>query len=174
MLAKTTQAYTEIRNAAHELQHGIVLAVDPSIGSQSSMPGWAVYSGGELVHSGVVAIDSGSSTPLRLQRLNYSIRKLVAEHQPDVMVYEAITDVPYKGFSARGHAPLQKALGAILSISGPSKYVGLFAISWTRMARETYRKGDENDAVEMGWVAIAEAKRIQELEGNPRRKKKAG
>lgn len=172
MLAKTTQAYGEIQAAAHELQAGIILAVDPSIGSQSSMPGWAVYSKGLYQESGIIEINCTASTPFRLQYLNYSIRKLIAKWQPDVMVYEAITDVPYKGFSARGHAPLQKALGAILSISGPSKYVGMLAVSWKKMVRDTYVKGDEADAVELGWVAIQEARRITAMD--PGRKQRRG
>lgn len=164
MLSKGSQAYSEVRAALKELQEGIILAIDPSIGSQGSQPGWAVYQAGELQGSGTIEIDPTASTPARLQRLNHGVRQLMKQWNPDVMVYENITDVPYKGFSARGHAPLMKALGAILSISGPDKYVGMLAASWRRCARPEYQKGDEADAIEIGWVAVTEARRIADID----------
>lgn len=180
MFSKGSAAYNEVRAASFELLNGIALVVDPSIGSESSMPGWAVYERGVLRDSGVIEIDSKESTPHRLQRLNFGIRRLVQIWNPDVMVYEAITDVPFKGYSGRGHAPLLKALGAILSISGPTKHVGILAASWRRLARDTYEKGtvrgeaDQNDAIEIGWVAISQAALISEKDPiSPRRKKKA-
>lgn len=164
MLAKDTQAYLAISVATKEILEGIMICVDPSIGSQSSMPGWAIYTAGNLQDSGTIPIDHTASTPLRLQRLNYGIRQLIKKWDPDVMVYENITDVPFKGFSGRNLSSLQKALGAILSISGPVKYVGFYPASWKKLAREGYLKSDENDAIELGWVALQEATRIKEIE----------
>jgi hypothetical protein len=42
-------------------------------------------------------------------------------------------------------------------------------VSWKAAARDTYVKGDEQDAIEIGWVAISTAYGI--LEGSTRKKK---
>lgn len=171
MLGPNTQAYSELRNATKEILDGIMLSIDPSIGSTSSMPAWAAYQAGILLRSGVILIDCTMSTPLRLQALNYAIRQLIKNWDPDVLVYENITDIPFKGYAARGHASLHKALGAILSISGPEKYVGILPGSWKKMVRPEYVKSDENDAIELGWVAIQEARRIAAIIPKKKRRK---
>lgn len=152
------------------MTEGVVLSVDPSIGSVSSMPAFAIYRAGQLVTSGVWEMDPTSPLPSRLQRLSYLMRKLIKEYDPDVLVHEAISDVPFKGFAGRGHASLQKALGAILSVSGPDKYVGMLPATWKKFARSHYVKSDENDAKEIGWVAIEQARLI--IEQEPLKKKR--
>lgn len=159
-LSKGSQAYVAVRDALKELQEGVVMGVDPSIGSHSSMPGWAVYRAGELVASGTFDMDPDAPLQTRLQRLTYLLRHLIADYKPDVLVYEMVSDVPFKGFAARGLASLQKALGAILSVSGPDKYVGMLSGTWKKYVRPGYVKGDEQDAIELAWVAIEQARQI--------------
>lgn len=159
-----------------QLQQGIVVAIDPSIGSNSSMPGWAVYKAGELLGSGTFALDLNKGRPQRLQQLAHFLRKLYATWNPDVLVYEEVPSQRYGGGNnfgnAKAHASLLNALGVVLSISGPDYYVGLQPISWKKCARPTYVKSDQADAEEIGWVAISEGARIEAQEGT--RKKKYG
>lgn len=136
------------------------------------MPGYAVYRAGNLVESGVFDMDPDAEIHIRLQRLSHLIRKLYANWNPDTLVYE---DIPAQHYGGKGHAgshaSLVKAVGAILSVSGPHTYVGIMPISWKKMTRSTYVKGDREDAEEIGWIAIQEAYRIREEDPPNRRKK---
>lgn len=164
MLSKTAKAYTEIQSCLTPLIEGSIVCIDPSIGSTSSQPGWAAYYRGELKGSGTFSIDPSLPVWMRLRKLVHQLRKLYFYWMPDVLVYEDIPSLRQGGGNANSHASLLKAVGAILSVSGPDYYVGLLPVSWKRMARSTYVKSDEADAVEIGYIAIEEAKRIQELD----------
>ena len=74
--------------------------------------------------------------------------------------------------NAVAHASLLKALGAILSVPGPDGYVGIMPVSWKKMVRDTYTKGDEADAVEIGHVIIECAAQIKYNIENPKGGKK--
>lgn len=162
-LGRDTAAYGDIRNSLTTILRGVVIAIDPSIGSSSSMPGWALYRAGALISSGTLGINPDQSVWKRLRDLARAMRSLYKETDPDVLVYEEIPSQRYGGGgNANAHASLLKAVGVILSIPGPDVCVGLHPLSWKKMVRETYVKGDEADAVEMGWIAIAEAARIAE------------
>jgi hypothetical protein len=84
------------------------------------------------------------------------------------MVYEDIAPRRYGGGSAAGHASLLKAVGAILSVSGPDHYIRFSPRVWKKLVSGTYRKGDEADAREMLRIAVDLAKHISET--NPPRK----
>lgn len=170
MISKDTRAYEPLRKNFLFLTEGTVVCIDPSAGSYSSMPGWAVYKQGELVESGIFQLNPADPIPTRLAELVYLVRKLYNMYQPDILVYE---DIPAQrhGGNAVAHATLLKSVGAILSVSGPRDFVGLMPISWKKMIRPEYVKGDEADAVEMGYVAISESRRIYEKD--PPEKKKA-
>lgn len=165
MLSKGSKAYGEIRGSLTYLMEGTVVSIDPSIGSTSSMPGYAVYRSGNLVDSGIFEIDPHGTIPERLQKLSYYIRKLYQGWQPDTLVYEDIPAQRYGGGSnANAHSSLIKAVGTILSVSGPHTYVGLMPISWKKMTRSDYVKSDIADAEEIGRIAISEAHRISETD----------
>jgi hypothetical protein len=169
MLGLKTQAYLQIAELTAELLEGTVVCIDPSIGSTSSMPGWAVYRKTVLLASGIFRIDNTWSTPERLKHLHRYLLDLYAEYPPpDVLVYEDIPARRQGRGNAAGHASLLKAVGAILAAPGPVGHVGLMPISWKSMARDTYRKSDEADAIEMGWVAMEAARYIVD------KKKKGG
>lgn len=178
MLSKSAQAYSQIRVCTRHILEGRLLAIDPSCGSSSSMPGWAYYVAGQLRRSGIIQLDPVLPIWTRLRMLVHHMRTLYRECEPDVLVYEDIPAQRYGGRdrkgNAGGHASLLKAVGAILSVSGPEHVVGLHPQSWKVSARPSYVKGDENDAVEMGYVAILEAGRIAELDSkiNPSRGRK--
>lgn len=173
MLGKYTGAYTQIEKCTRQIREGQVVSIDPSIGSTSSMPGWAIYRAGALIDSGTFEINANHSVPDRLRALHSHMRKLYNTYTPDVLVYEDIPPLRQGGGNAASHASLLKALGAILCIPGPDHYVGIQPISWKKMVREEYRKGDEADAVEMGWIVIQEADRIrQEVDIRKSKRKK--
>lgn len=166
MLSKTSKAYESISKARLALTEGIVVSIDPSIGSTSSLPGWAVYIRGELQCSGTFDINRNANVPTRLQELAYELRKLYnTVGVPDVLVYEDIPAQRYGGGNANAHSSLLKSVGVILSVSGPDAHVGLLPISWKRLVRPEYQKGDEADAIEIGWIAIQEARKIIEEDG---------
>lgn len=174
MLSKTSQAYGMIETNRHKLLHGTVVAIDPSVGSNSSMPGYAVYLSGRLIDSGIFEIHPVTD-PLwiRLRKLSHHLRKLYRQFPPDVLVYEEIAPQRYGGGgNANAHSSLIKAVGVVLSISGPEGFVGLMPISWKRLVRDTYIKSDSNDAKEMGWIAINEAGKMPESRGYGRRNRK--
>ncbi len=158
MLTKTSQTYKEIRENAVLLVSGTVLSIDPSIGSYSSMPGWAVYEAGELVESGRLELDPSLPIPLRLSRL---VRKLALLPVPDILVYEKLPVSAHGGGRSQvGHASLLMALGATLSVYGELPTVGIMPISWKKLVRPEYVKGDEADAIEIGHIVVTSAKDI--------------
>lgn len=161
-MGKTTRAYGEIQDNIKSLLEGLIVCIDPSIGSSSSMPGWAVYRAGELIDSGIFHIAYQNTIPDRLRMLHNHMRKLYDKYSPDVLVYEDIPALRQGGGNAVSHASLLKAVGAILCVPGPAGYVGMLPVSWKGEARDTYIKSDMNDAIELGYVAINVAKRIKE------------
>lgn len=160
-LGKKTKAYEAIARHAEDLVRGCVLSVDPSIGSGKggSNPGWAVYIRGVLQQSGTLTIKPSKEMPFRLKDLAGHIYDLYDTFSPNILIYE---DVPSSGYgrSAISQASLHKAIGAILSVPGPLGFVGIMPISWTKLTRPGYVKSDENDAIEIGWICIEEAKKV--------------
>jgi len=171
-LTKTSKAYGNIEDNLQGILEGVMVSIDPSIGSSSSMPGWAVYRAGQYVTSGTFDIPIHKSLPDRLRILANHVRKLYNEHSPDVLAYEDIPAQRYGMGNAVAHASLLKALGAILSVPGPDGYVGIMPVSWKKMVRDTYTKGDESDAVEIGHVIIECAAQIKYTSANKKGGKK--
>lgn len=152
---------------------GIVVVLDPSIGSHSSQPGVAVYVRGELRENGVLPVNPNDSVPERLQQVTHHLRKLYAKWEPDVLVFEQIPAQRYGGGNARAHASLLMALGASLAVSGPEHYVGIQPVSWKTMISPEYVKSDAGDAKEIGRIAVDEARRIGSVEQSKKETKKA-
>lgn len=171
MLGVKTKLYPQMKKYHKLLLRGTILSIDPSIGSNSSMPGWAVYGQQELLDSGIIEINPSQSVPIRLQTVSRKVRQLVDMWKPDILVYEEIPSQRYGGGNANAHASLLKALGVVLSVPGPTAHLGLHPLTWKRLVRDGYEKGDEEDAIEMGWIAIDIAKWFLEEEEN---KPKAG
>lgn len=163
MLSKTAQAYGQIQSCLIPILEGTLVAIDPSIGSSSSMPGYAIYRAGILEESGILSIDSSGTIWQRLRMVVHQVRKLYQQWDPDVLIFEDIPPQRHGG-DASAHASLIKAVGAIISVSGPDYVVGLHPRSWKLLVRPSYTKSDENDAIEMGWIAVQEARRINETD----------
>ena len=168
-ISKKTKLYQEVDRLKGPLVYGNVLCIDPSIGSSSSSPGWAYYQGGQLVDSGLIHT-GGSHLELwqRARRLGDALRLLCAEYKIDVLVYE---DIPAtSGFNQNAIASLLKAVGIVLACTTSSHVLGVHPASWKNYVRPEYKKGDKEDAIEIGWVAIGLAQYIEQAsriaEGN--------
>lgn len=165
---KGTDLYVDVQGNLKLILEGTMLSVDPSVGSSSSQPGWALYMGGNLVSSGVLEIEVGTPLHYRLQTLAREMRKLYKLYDPDVLAFEDIPSQRYGGGNAEAHASLLKAVGVILSIPGPRGYIRLKPMVWKRLVRDTYVKGDQEDAEEMGRITVQVAQEIQ-VSDPPRR-----
>lgn len=160
MPGKDTDLYKDVRASLLLILEGKIISLDPSVGSSSSMPGYAVYDRGEFVCAGVLNIPLGRPLPERLHEVARQTRKLYKTHEPDLVVYEDIPSQRYGGGNAEAHASLLKAVGAILSLKGPRAFVRAKPIVWKRLARSSYVKGDAEDAIEMGYITISVAREI--------------
>ena len=170
-IGKGSKVYLEVSNNIKGLTMGVVISIDPSIGSSSSMPGWAVYRAGELVASGVISLPREKSLVTRLKALANNMRMLYRKYLPDVLVYEEIPAQRHGMGNAEAHASLLKAVGVILSIEGPEAAVGIYPVSWKGMVSEQYVKGDEADAIEIGRIVIEHAI-LQQQQSIPKKKEK--
>ena len=152
--------YKDVRKLCGPLLQGRVLVIDPSIGSTSSLPGYAIYQEGFLLDSGTI-FTGGSHLELwqRARKLGDALRTLCYENDIEVLVYE---DIPAtSGFNQNAIASLLKAVGVVLSCTSSAHVLGVHPASWKNYARPEYQKGDREDAIEIGWVTIALAQYIQ-------------
>jgi hypothetical protein len=91
------------------------------------------------------------------------VRALCDDFAPTLLVYE---DIPAtSNFNANAQASLLKAVGIILSASTTDDCLGIHPASWKNYVRPSYTKGDKEDAIEIGYVAVELAKRIETAAG---------
>ena len=157
---KKGKLYQDVSRLKGPLVYGNVLSIDPSIGSSSSSPGWAYYQAGSLVDAGIIHT-GGSHLELwqRARRLGDSLRILCSEYKVDVLIYE---DIPAtSGFNQNAISSLLKAVGVVLCSTTSSHVLGIHPASWKNYVRPEYKKGDKEDAIEIGWVAISLAQHIE-------------
>lgn len=172
MIGSKTEAYQLIREYSNLLLNGVVVSIDPSVGSSSSLPGYAVYRAGELIFSGKFPIPHRNMTTVqKLRILHNYMTSLYAEVYPDILVFEDVPSQRYGG-NISAHASLLKAVGVIVSVPGTEVAIGIAPVSWKAMARGTYVKGDVEDAIEIGWVAIEAARQIQAGTGRSKKNRK--
>jgi hypothetical protein len=158
--SKGSNIHAAVTAAKRALIDGTALIIDPSIGSRSSMPGYAVYVAGKLTESGTLRINPDESKWERLREVHRQLRNISKLHDPDVLVYEDVPVTAHGGRSQVSHASLLMAVGAALAAVDCPHVVPMPPSSWKRWARPEYEKGDEADAVEIGWVTIEMAKNI--------------
>lgn len=159
-IPRKSKMYEVVSEHVDLLTQGIVLVIDPSIGSSSSAPGWAVYFCGELKDSGIIDT-GGSHLPLwqRARTLGNHLKYLSDKHCPDLLIYE---DIPAtSNFNANAQASLLKAVGIVLACTDTESVIGIHPASWKNYVRPTYAKGDKEDAIEIGYVAITLAQHIE-------------
>lgn len=152
------------------LSRGVVLVVDPSMGSSSSLPGWAVYSGGDLADSGVLEVHTEGPRWHRLKEVYRQLENLSKAWLPMVCVYEEIPVSAHGGRSQVSHASLLLALGVTMAAVEADGFVGIRPSSWKKFISDGYVKSDEQDAIEMGRIVIDMANEM--LRVDPPRKYK--
>lgn len=158
-ISPKTKLYQEVEPRLNDLLYSVVLVIDPSIGSSSSSPGWAVYNAATLDAAGTIDT-GGSHLPLwkRARALADEIRGLCDDFAPTLLIYE---DIPAtSNFNANAQASLLKAVGIVLASSTTDDCLGIHPASWKNYVRPSYTKGDKEDAIEIGHVAVALAKHI--------------
>lgn len=154
-LSKSTLAYKDIRLCVPELLQGRVLSVDPSSGSESSMPGYALFEAGVCKEHGIIELErKGEQPKYRLCELGKSLR--TEFETPDVLVIEKISAKSWdRRRGAAGHASLLKSVGTILGAHDWPYIVEIPPSQWKKISVDAdYEKGDAEDALYMGKAAI--------------------
>jgi hypothetical protein len=157
-------------DCAEQLISGTVLAVDPSSGSAGSMPGYAIFEASKLIEAGTVEIDFKGRKPFeRMQQLQECFSNDF--NTPDVLCIELIA--PYimnKGKGAgigqsKAAILLHRSIGCIMGSIHSEHCVEVSPQSWRKyIDKETYNKNDHNDAILIGYAAIAEAHQLKGLD----------
>jgi hypothetical protein len=147
------QYWNAVRRFRNVLLEGRVVAIDPSCGSNSSMPGYAIYNAGILIGSGVIQIPLARELHTKLQWLANYLRTDPKFQGIELLLIEAIPVTRHgRGANQLSHSSLIKAVGAIISsINCP--YIMYVPIqTWKAYANtvESYSKGDEADARMIG------------------------
>lgn len=160
MAAKTSKVYQSVSKCVKDVLEGTLIAFDPSTGSQSSMPGYAVFVKGELVESGIIKVNASDRKNVKLYEISISLRTEFPK--ADVIAIENIPPVSYNRKGAmRGWAivALQRSIGAIMA-SFNCEYIEVAPASWQRYKFPGYDKSDEHDAICIGLTCIDIAKQI--------------
>jgi len=136
-----------------------MLVLDPSIGSQSSQPGYAIYEKGELVESGVIEMPTSASTARRLYYLGKCLREQFHEKY-DVVLIELIPALRFNKFgrSLQSQIPLHYAVAVCMSSFDTDCLLEISPSTWRSYADEQHlvdKKNkmqgmDEQDAICMG------------------------
>lgn len=144
----------EIRAAAPLLK-GTVLVIDPSSGSEGSLPGFCLIEQGIITQSGVIAISRTKRAPERLRELALA---LSANFPPlDVLCIEYIppfmASAGQGGFRTQGVVNLHRAVGVVMACTQWKTLLQISPQSWHAWERKhigpNYEKNDENDAIAM-------------------------
>lgn len=142
------------------IQTGRILALDPSCGSASSMPGYAIYEAGVLTDSGIIDVPGiHRDLPYRLQDIARVLRTEFPA--PDVLVIERIPARRFGGGSATAHASLLAAEGLMMGTLEVPVVVRIRPQAWRALRHEDWVKGDEEDAKAMGYALLNVCKQIQ-------------
>lgn len=175
-----TGLYRDVVRVADKVLAGRVLVLDPSCGSLSSLPGYAIYEAGVLKDSGVIEMPIQADLHRRL----YYLRKCLTEQFPekiDAVLYEDIPILRFNKFgrSLKGQVSLHYAVGVILSAFGCDTYLSIAPGTWRSFASEEHlwRKergeaSDESDAVVMGHALMRIAEKAKSA--GPKKRKKKG
>lgn len=157
---KTSKTYQAISPLSNTILTGRVLCIDPSTGSQSSMPGYAVYDKGNLEESGIIQVNPSLNRCLRLYEISRTIREEF-DGEFDLLIVEYIPPVTYKGgMNSIAVMALQKAIGAIMGARPFPALLEIPASAWKAYKHDTYSKSDEHDAIALGNCAITVANEI--------------
>lgn len=157
---KSSNIYQTIHENRLLLTQGKVLSIDPSVGSHSSMPGYAVYKAGVLQESGTLKINPELPTWKKLQELHRLLRNLSKLHEIDACIYEQMPVSAHGGRSQVSHATLLMAVGVTIGAVQARAFIGILPMSWKQHASPGYVKSDEQDAIEIGRIVIEMAQQM--------------
>lgn len=156
----TTIIDKRCRALASELTQGVVFSVDPSIGSKSSQPGYAVWKAGELEDSGIIRLGCSkeASVPARLHHLRMCLEDQF--EKPDVVVVERIVSNPKAmNYNNTTAVKLNQAIGVVMA-QWEVPVIEVSPTSWKSVAKslDWYEKTDVNDAIVIGLCCIQKAR----------------
>jgi hypothetical protein len=146
-----TALYSSIYFRREIITTGTVLAIDPSSGSKTSQPGFAVFREGKLEASGIIEIDHKIDINIRLQILYRKIRNLLPV-QPDVFLIEQI--------GGKAHHVLLEAVGVSIAAAETPIVLRVHNRFWKAWAAQSpeYSKNDAADARMIGESVIQAAR----------------
>jgi hypothetical protein len=174
-VSRETKLYRALSKgpAAQAVLAGRVLVIDPSSGSTSSLPGYAVYAAGHLTDSGLIEMPVGTELVIRLRYLNRCLREEFTE-KFDALIVEAIPPFRFSGgrASAAGQLSLHKAVAVVESAFDVPHVLYVSPQTWRAFAPVDYVKGDEADAVTMGHAVLSIARAALEHRASPRKSTK--
>lgn len=126
---------------------GKILSIDPSVGSASSMPGYAIAEEGILVESGLIKLPIHLPLHLRLAELGRVLREDF--ESPDLIILEYIGGYAFGPlrYNINAYHSLIKAAGVASSATYTEKLIEVPPSVWKKYTDEDYVKGDEADAV---------------------------
>lgn len=149
--------------ARHRIQTGRVLTIDPSSGSQKSMPGYALFTAGEMDEWGTLQLDCRQALYRKLFNLGDILRERFQDI--DVLVVENIA--PYMSnrgtdFRNTSLVNLHKSIGAVLASVKCEYIIEVAPMTWHAWLRkhglhDNYEKNDANDALSMALCVMEEA-----------------
>ena len=157
------QKQVQHADCAALLTRGSVLCIDPSISSQSSNIGYAIYESSHLTEAGILEIDSNQTREQRLLEIGRTLRQ---DFDPvDVLVIE---NIPASFQSKTGRMnhwiseswkTLHQAAGAAMGAVDCKHLVTVHPSTWKKYTKDScsYEKGDTADAVLIGYAALVEA-----------------
>jgi len=155
--AKVPRYMKAIVDCADCILNGTLLAIDPSTGSKSSMPGFAVFEKGILIESGIIQVDLKGNRAQKLYQINHTLRTDFGA--PDVVAVESAGYFISK-MNPASIISLQRAIGAVIAAWPVKCLVEVPSNVWQRYQFKGYIKGDEADSICIGLTVIAKAKEV--------------
>lgn len=153
---KISKCRVQIGKYKNGILTGKMLVIDPSSGSKSSMPGYAIFHKGEFQEDGVIQVPIYMDLHRRLCYLSTCLRQFDV---PDILVVERISARAH-GRHAAAHASLLKSVGAIFASISTPKLVEITPMTWKAYIKYNpqkcadYSKADNWDARVMGMYAV--------------------
>lgn len=157
----------QVRRHARTLLTGKVLSIDPSVGSLNSQPGYAWWEGGAKTDSGTIELGTSRTAdiPARLHALRMTLENEFPK--PDLVVVERIVlNAKAAGYCNPSVLKLNQAIGVVMSQWGVP-VIEVSPMSWKSAAKSMefdLAKGDENDAIKVGWCVISKAREMMNRE----------
>lgn len=168
MKSNDREERSQLQKAIHfnrkPLLEGNVIAIDPSSGSRQSLPGYALFSKGRLVRSGVIEVPTKlmrglNYTPHRLQWISKQLGEMFPDTY-DVLIMEGIHFKPNFKTNMKSFQQLNQAIGAFLGGLRWNYIVNIYPWHWKELLSGVYDKQDALDAINIGMAVIRIAREM--------------